>query len=164
MVRPRHHRLYHRRLHLSRALTGSAALGGTLAATTLLMLMHWVLVHAAARSASLSQVLEGRPVGLGESAQIHESGRLRHAVSDADLNEALRTAGVDELSDVKLIVSEPSGKISVLKIVDAARRGQDVHAMAGHLDRRRGRTRHCRGREAEASHEAKEEVRLRLGR
>jgi uncharacterized membrane protein YcaP (DUF421 family) len=101
--------------NLSRALTGSAALWGTLAATTLLMAMHWVLAHAAARSALLSHVLEGRPVGLGARGQIHEAGRLRHAVSDADLNEALRAAGLDELSGARLIVLEPSGKISVLK-------------------------------------------------
>src|SRR4051794_9298062 len=41
--------------NLSRALTGNAELWGTLAATTLLILLHWILAHAAARSARLSR-------------------------------------------------------------------------------------------------------------
>src|SRR3954469_24935786 len=36
--------------NLSRALTGSAALWGTLAATTLLIALHWVLAKLVARS------------------------------------------------------------------------------------------------------------------
>jgi len=39
---------------------------------------------------------------------------LRHAVSDADLREAARAAGVDELHDCRLVVLEPSGKLVVL--------------------------------------------------
>src|SRR5918911_703391 len=51
--------------NLSRALTGSAALWETLAATTLLMALHWALSHAAARSPRLSHLLEGRSIHLG---------------------------------------------------------------------------------------------------
>src|ERR687885_300502 len=51
--------------NLSRALTGSADLGGTLAATTLLMALHWILSHLAASFPTLSRVFEGRPVNLG---------------------------------------------------------------------------------------------------
>src|SRR5918912_2298286 len=50
--------------NLSRALTGSAALWGTLAATTLLMALHWILAHAAARSSRLSSLLEGPAIEL----------------------------------------------------------------------------------------------------
>ena len=45
---------------LSRAITGGAPLGGTMASTTLIMLLHWVLAHAAARSERLSKILEGQ--------------------------------------------------------------------------------------------------------
>src|SRR3954452_22284637 len=45
--------------NLSRALTGSAALLGTIAATTLLMGLHWLLARAAARSPRLSRLVEG---------------------------------------------------------------------------------------------------------
>ncbi len=101
--------------NLSRALTGSAELWGTLAATTLLMLLHWVLSHAAARSSRLSWILEGRPVHLGEGGRVEERTLMRHAVSKADLGEALRGAGLDDPSGTRRVVLEPSGKISVLK-------------------------------------------------
>jgi uncharacterized membrane protein YcaP (DUF421 family) len=101
--------------NLSRALTGSAALWGTLAATTLLMFLHWILSHTAALSPRLSHVLEGRPIRLGERGRVDEHTLTRHAVSDADLREAVRTAGLDDVSGARIVVLEPSGKIAVLR-------------------------------------------------
>lgn len=63
--------------NLSRALTGDADLWGTLAATTLLMVLHWILSHAAARSSRLSRILEGRPVRLGEGGRVEEHTLMR---------------------------------------------------------------------------------------
>jgi uncharacterized membrane protein YcaP (DUF421 family) len=96
-------------------LTGSAPLWGTLAATTLLVTLHWVLAQAAARSATLSHILEGRPVELGQAGHIHPKGLTRHAISEADINESLRGVGLDTAEAAQLIMLEPSGKISVLK-------------------------------------------------
>jgi uncharacterized membrane protein YcaP (DUF421 family) len=101
--------------NLSRALTGRVELWGTLAATTLPMVLHWMLSHAAARSLRLSQILEGRPVHLGEGGSMEEHVLVRHAVSEADLGEVLRASGLDDPSGTRRIVLEPSGKISVLK-------------------------------------------------
>ncbi len=100
---------------LSRALTGNANLGGTLAACTLLMGLHWVLSHAAARWPRLSWLLEGPSVLLGAAGRVDERALMRHAVSRADLDEALRGAGLEDASGTRLIVLEPSGKITVLK-------------------------------------------------
>jgi uncharacterized membrane protein YcaP (DUF421 family) len=101
--------------NLSRALTGSAELWGTLAATTLLMALHWILSHLAARFPTLSRVFEGRPVHLGEDGRVDGRALRRHAVSEADLGEALRGSGLEDPSDARRVVLEPSGKISVLK-------------------------------------------------
>jgi uncharacterized membrane protein YcaP (DUF421 family) len=101
--------------NLSRSITGSAPLWGTLTATTLLMLLHWILSHAAAWSPRMSQLVEGRSVRLGEQGRTEQRLLARHAVSEADLDEALRTAGLDGLSRAQLIMLEPSGRISVLK-------------------------------------------------
>jgi uncharacterized membrane protein YcaP (DUF421 family) len=101
--------------NLSRALTGSAPLWGTLAATTVLMLLHWILAHAVARSARLSHVLEGRPVDLAHDGRVHHEGLRRHAVSEADLTEALHRAGLEDVQTARKIVLEPSGKISALE-------------------------------------------------
>jgi uncharacterized membrane protein YcaP (DUF421 family) len=42
--------------NLSRTLNGTAHLGGTLAATTLLMVLHWLLAQGVARSKRLSHL------------------------------------------------------------------------------------------------------------
>ncbi len=101
--------------NLSRALTGGAPLWGTLAATTLLMALHWILSHLAARFPTLSRVFEGRPVHLGEDGRVDGRALRRHAVSEADLGEALRGSGLEDPSGAHRVVLEPSGKISVLK-------------------------------------------------
>jgi uncharacterized membrane protein YcaP (DUF421 family) len=101
--------------NLSRALTGNAPLLGTLAATTALMLLHWLLAQAAAHSARVSRLVEGRAIELGRGGTATGAGALRAAVSAADLAEALRQAGIERVEESRLILLEPSGKISVLK-------------------------------------------------
>jgi uncharacterized membrane protein YcaP (DUF421 family) len=101
--------------NLSRAITGSAALWGTIAATTLLMVLHWTLAHAAARWPVMSHVFEGRAKRLAAEGRLDETTLKHHAVSEADLKEALRGAGVESVDDARIIMLEPSGKISVLK-------------------------------------------------
>ena len=101
--------------NLSRALTGSAELWGTLLATTLLMALHLGLAYAAARWRNVSELVEGRSITLGAEGSVEPRSLTRHAVSDADLQQALHNAGVESSADTRLIVLEPSGKISVLK-------------------------------------------------
>lgn len=101
--------------NLSRALTGSAPLSGTLAATTLLMVLHWVLAQAAARSPRVSGIVEGSPIELARGGMAGLEALTRHSISHHDLQEALRQSGVEHVDDTRLIVLEPSGKITVLK-------------------------------------------------
>ncbi len=100
---------------LSRALTGNADLFGTLAATTLLMILHSALAHAAARHPMLSRLFEGPPVRLAESGQVDDGLLRKHAVSPAALEQALRSAGVEHSGGARLVVLEPNGRISVVK-------------------------------------------------
>ena len=69
----RHHRLDHRRVEPQPRADGSAPLWGTLAATTLLMALHWVLAHASAPWPAVSHVLEGRPIALAEANRLDEA-------------------------------------------------------------------------------------------
>lgn len=96
-------------------MTGSAPLTGTLLATTVLIALHWLLAHLAALKPSLSWILEGKPIELGSRGKIHGGMYLRHAVTEADLNEALRQRGIEDVESTRKIVLEPSGKIAVLK-------------------------------------------------
>lgn len=101
--------------NLSRALTGGAPLGGTLAATTLLVLLHRILAGAAARWGLVSRLLEGTPEVLALSGELRRAARIRHAVSEADIGEALRAAGLADLSGSRAVTLEPSGTITVVK-------------------------------------------------
>lgn len=101
--------------NLSRALTGNAPLVGTLLATTLLFALHWLLVRAAATWPLVSRVIEGRAWELGRGGRMAERAARRWAVSTADFHEALHQAGLEDAAEARLIILEPSGRISVLK-------------------------------------------------
>lgn len=99
--------------NLSRAITGNAALGGALVASTLLMALHWLIAHVAARSRWASTVLEGVPIDLVTAGRVDERERRRRNISHADLDEALRASDVDRTEDAAHLTLEPSGKITV---------------------------------------------------
>jgi uncharacterized membrane protein YcaP (DUF421 family) len=101
--------------NLSRALTGGAEMGGTLAATTLLLALHWILAHSAARSRFFSRIIEGGPIELAQGGNQNGTTLRRQAISRWDLEEALRQSGVEHIRDTSRVVLEPSGKITILK-------------------------------------------------
>lgn len=99
--------------NLSRTITGNADLFGALAATTLLMGLHWMLARAAAASPGLSRVLEGTSVRLMADGVLRRRALLRHGISAAALEEALHRSGVSDLREVQCLLLEPNGTISV---------------------------------------------------
>ena len=101
--------------NLSRAITGNAPLWGTLAATSLLLALHWLLARAAAHSPRLSRLLEGHAIQLGRSGELDVAALKRHGVSGADIEQALRAAGLEAAAGTRLVVLEPSGLTSVLR-------------------------------------------------
>ncbi|HEY8949313.1 MAG TPA: YetF domain-containing protein, partial [Rhizomicrobium sp.] len=63
--------------------------------------------------------IEGEPVTLIDHGRIDEQARKRNKISKADLREALREQGVDgeaKAENVKSMMLEPSGKLSVVKV------------------------------------------------
>lgn len=103
---------------LARAMTGSAPLAGTLAASAVVVALHVFLAKLVARSPSVSRVVEGRPVRLVEGGHLDNAACRTAMISEADLSGAMRQHGLQGLSDiakVDTVVLEPSGRISVLK-------------------------------------------------
>ena len=100
---------------LSRALTGSAPLLGTMAASAVLVLLHWLLARAAAWSPRLARIVEGTAIDLGRGGHLDERARLLQSVSAVDLGEALHQKGVDDVREAAALTLEPSGTISVRK-------------------------------------------------
>jgi len=100
--------------NLSRALTGTAPLWSVLAATTVMLALHWMLARLAARFPAVSRVLEGEGVVIAREGKLYEAHLAREAVSAADLTEALRQQGVEDVKQTRLVMLEPSGRITVL--------------------------------------------------
>jgi uncharacterized membrane protein YcaP (DUF421 family) len=100
---------------LSRALTGSAPLWGTLAATIVLVALHWLLGKIVAYFPVASHAIEGRAIEIARDGALIEQARRRHAVSQADLEEALHQSSVETVGATRRILLEPSGNLSIFK-------------------------------------------------
>ncbi|VXC67477.1 conserved hypothetical protein [Burkholderia sp. 8Y] len=101
--------------NLSRAITGSAPLMGTLIATGFMIAAHWVLAHLASRYRVWAFISEGSPITLFSEGKPSKKALLRYGVSENDINEALSQNGVENVKDLHKLTLEPSGKISVSK-------------------------------------------------
>ena len=101
--------------NLSRALTANAPFWETLAATALLVALHWLLCTIAARAPALGPLLKGQAARLIHDGVVDAAAMRRHAVGEHDLQEALRGAGVADVATVREAYLERSGEISVLK-------------------------------------------------
>ena len=103
---------------LGRALTGNAPLVGTMAAAAVLAALHVIVTHAAAHSPRVARIVEGVAETLVTNGRLDRAACRRHMMSQSDLAEALRREGVngeEGLENVKSMVAEPSGRISVIK-------------------------------------------------
>ncbi|HWF00686.1 MAG TPA: YetF domain-containing protein [Caulobacteraceae bacterium] len=110
--------------NLSRALTGSAHLLGTMAATTVVLALHWALAQLACRQPRLSRLIEGRPFDLAQDGELRAAMLHRWSISQADIDEALRARGVARLEPADRLVLEPSGGISLLRGAALSRSGE----------------------------------------
>ena len=86
----------------------------TLAATTAIMLLYWILIHLAARYELVGRWLKGRAVGLRGMALVDREAMQRAAVGADDLEESARQFGMGDLTDLKEAVLERNGKISIV--------------------------------------------------
>lgn len=101
--------------NLSRALTGAAPLWGTLAATAVIFGLHQLVAVACASHPAISHFVEGKSIRLGEAGRLIRGALLRHGISEADLNQALRQEGLTDADAAELVTLEASGRITVLK-------------------------------------------------
>jgi uncharacterized membrane protein YcaP (DUF421 family) len=104
---------------LSRTLTGSAPMVGTLAAVAVLTALHVAFGYAVAWKPILSKIVEGSPITLVTNGILDDHARVLHMVSLCDIEEALREkqiAGLAELHKVRDLRLQPNGKLTVIRI------------------------------------------------
>jgi uncharacterized membrane protein YcaP (DUF421 family) len=99
---------------LSRALTGNAPLGGTMAAVTVLMGLHWLMAQIVSRNRAAATLLEGDPIVLATRGKLDPALCHRHGVSNSDILEALHSAGLENIAQSRLVTLSPNGVITVI--------------------------------------------------
>jgi uncharacterized membrane protein YcaP (DUF421 family) len=99
---------------LSRTLTGNAKLWPTLAATTVLVLLHALLARLAWHWKKVGWLTKGVEVRLIEGGQIDWRAMRKAAITLHDLLEAARAKGTEDLSRIDVAVLERSGRINVI--------------------------------------------------
>lgn len=100
--------------NLSRALTGNAPFAATLAATTAIVLTHWLVAHLTTRSRRLSWLVKGAVVRIVAAGRMDRRLMRRHGLTEGDVEEAMRDAGIDRLDRVEEAYLERNGKVSVV--------------------------------------------------
>lgn len=85
-----------------------AAIGGV-------FFIQWVLAKARQKSDLVAEVLTNEPVLLMDRGEFLPRAMLKTRVSRSDLLEKLRSAGVSDLADVRAVVLETTGDVSVIR-------------------------------------------------
>jgi uncharacterized membrane protein YcaP (DUF421 family) len=99
----------------SRGIAGNAPLGSTLAATLVLIAMHWVMSYFTRDWPALGALLKGHDTVLVRDGEIdHKALSQSHMAMD-DLKQDLRQQGVGDAAAVKEARLERSGKVSVVR-------------------------------------------------
>lgn len=100
---------------LSRGITGSASISGTLVASAAAIALHALLTAWTRRSHRAGKLIKGHSRQLVRDGQIDEAA-LRHShLSHEDLMEGIRLNGnVNDLSQIQSAHKERSGHISVV--------------------------------------------------
>lgn len=100
---------------VSRAITGNAPFGPTLAAGFALVLLHWLFAAIAFRSHAFGKLVKGDKRLLVLGGEIQWGAMRKSHVTTQDLEEALRREGEEpDISRVKEAHLERNGDISIL--------------------------------------------------
>lgn len=100
---------------LSRAITGSAPLSGTIVAAATLVVIHSVLTALAFYSPFWGRLIKGHTHVLVADGEINWENMRHSHISERDLLEALRVSShVDDVSSVQLAIKERSGEIGIV--------------------------------------------------
>jgi uncharacterized membrane protein YcaP (DUF421 family) len=101
---------------ISRAVNGHAPFGATLAASGVLLALHWVVSELSMRSHGFSRLVRGAPKMLVENGRMNPDNMRACQISAEDLLEDLRyEAHIGSLAEVESAWLECNGKISVIR-------------------------------------------------
>ncbi|HKS27420.1 MAG TPA: YetF domain-containing protein [Pyrinomonadaceae bacterium] len=100
---------------VSRAITGNAPFFPTLAASLVLVLLHWLLAAVAFRSHGFGQMVKGRDSVLVRDGEPQRDAMRRSHITEQDIEEAMRNQGKQpEIRAIKAAHLERNGDISII--------------------------------------------------
>jgi uncharacterized membrane protein YcaP (DUF421 family) len=102
----------------SRAISGTAPFFSSLAATFTMIAAHWLISYFTESSEALSNLIKGRDTLLIRHGKVDRDALKNAHMSEDDLAEDLRQAGIEHVSQVKEARLERSGKLSVIDYGD----------------------------------------------
>jgi uncharacterized membrane protein YcaP (DUF421 family) len=117
----------------SRGITGSAPMIPALAASVVLLVMHWLFSAAAMRVPGFGWAIKGGPAVLVRDGEIDWKTMRKVHVTEDDLMQDLRSKGVSGLGDVAEVRMERSGQLSVVKSHSLEARIAEVDEQFGKL-------------------------------
>jgi len=100
---------------VTRAISGTTPFIATMLAAASLIAAHWLLSYCTSSSKPLSQLLKGTDTLLIKRGIVDPAALRRSHMSNDDLSEDLRQAGIRNLDEVEESRLERSGKLSVIK-------------------------------------------------
>jgi uncharacterized membrane protein YcaP (DUF421 family) len=104
---------------VSRAITGNAPFLPTLAASLVLILLHWILAAIAFRSRGFGTMVKGQDQLLVRDGQMLEDTLRKTHITEHDLKEALRNNGQEpDVNRIEAAHLERNGDISIISKKD----------------------------------------------
>jgi uncharacterized membrane protein YcaP (DUF421 family) len=100
---------------VSRGVTGNAPFFGALAASAVLLLMHWLFSAIALHWHGFGWLVKGRSVVLVRHGAVDEKVLRKVHIAEKGLWEDLRTKGISDMRQVAEACLERSGQLSVIK-------------------------------------------------
>ena len=93
---------------------GDNSLTGAVILAVCLIGLNYGIAFIAARSPRARSFIEGKPVVLARDGRIFREVLRQQMVSNADLHEAMREAGCDEIERIRVATLETNGRISIV--------------------------------------------------
>ncbi len=91
----------------------NSLVGGLISALTLIVLNH-TLAFISTRNKTAEKFIEGQPLILIHNGKAFDKLLHQENISHQDLERAVRQAGLDRFSEVKLAILETNGAISII--------------------------------------------------
>lgn len=99
---------------LANGITGNSPFFATLAAVLVMVMLNWCISYVTFHSKLLERIIKGCPIVLFENKKLNWNAMAKVHVTQEDIDLELRKSGLENLTQVKLIVFESTGEITVI--------------------------------------------------